>query len=109
MSTLNRRQCFTTFFNGLLGAAGSVVLASVALARSAAGANAGPREEDGKDLEQRADRLGCVQAPPSGDKDLQLAAWVNGGFRKGGWVNGGFANGGFRNGGFRNGGWRNGY
>jgi hypothetical protein len=118
MSSLNRRQCFTAFLDGLLGAAGTVVLASATLpARAAAGA-AGPREEDAKDLEQRADQVAGAQTPPPGDEGQQFASFVNGGFANGGFRNGssggggGFRNGGFANGGggggFRKGGWVNG-
>jgi rSAM-associated Gly-rich repeat protein len=112
MSSLNRRQCFTTFLGGLLGAAGTVVLASAALPARAA---AGPHEEDAKDLEKRADQVAGALAPPPGDEDQQLTSFLNGGFgnggggdfRKGAFANGGFQNGGFRKAGWVNGGWRN--
>jgi DMSO/TMAO reductase YedYZ molybdopterin-dependent catalytic subunit len=113
MSPLNRRQCLNAFLGGLVGAAGTVVLASAALPACAAeGATTGPGEGDVKDLEQRADRVAGAQDPPS-DDGQQFTSFLNGGFvngggfRKGAFANGGFANGGFRKAGWVNGGWRN--
>ena len=114
MNSPNRRQCLSAFLGGLLGAAGTVVLASATLPSSAsAGGAAGPREDGAKDLEKRADQVAGTQAPPPGDEGQQLTSFLNGGFvNGGGFRNGGFVNGGFRkagwvNGGFGNGGWKN--
>jgi len=104
MEMLTRREAFKTFFNGVLGAAGTVVLASTVL--PAQGAE--PQSEPGSnDLQERADQLAENQElPPCA---TEVNAFVNGAFRNGGgFRNGGFANGGFRNGSFRNGGFANG-
>jgi hypothetical protein len=102
MSLLNRRESLRILVGGLLGTAGTVVLASAVLpARAAQG------EESAKDIEQRADRLAEAHAPPADDGNPQTVSFLNGGFRKGGFVNGGGGGGGggaFRNGGFANGG-----
>ncbi len=113
MDTLTRRQAFKTFVNGVLQAAGSVVLASTVL--PARGAQPAP-EQDSTDLAQRADQLAenlessCSTAEPNTfvNGAFRNGAFANGGgFRNGGFANGSFRNGGFANGGFRNGGWRN--
>jgi hypothetical protein len=131
MSLLTRRESFKLFLGGLLGTAGTVVIASSTLANRVVREES-PKaiEEAGKDLEQRANRV-AGSRPPSPNGEDQLASFLNGafrnvgggggefrnggflngggggGFRNGGFVNGGGGGGGFRNGGFVNGGWRN--
>src|SRR5262245_16005321 len=132
MSDLNRRQFLTSALSNLLQVAGSVTLASAALARSRSGeAPAGAEPAAGAEgptgaepaagraagnLQQQADELAAAIGPAPdaqvGEQaaaDPQLAQFLNGGWRNGG--PGGFRNGGpggFRNRPWRNGPWRNG-
>jgi hypothetical protein len=128
MNTVNRREYFKSLLDGLVKAAGTVIVASTVLpARAAHAAPASLSDGAARDLLQRADQLAREQAPGSEGDDEEFAKFVNGGFRNaafrnagggGDFRNGGFANGGgggFRNGGFANGGgggfrngaWRN--
>ena len=104
MSTLDRRQLLSDLFNGLLQAAGAVVLAHSVLAAAegqASAADAPPRSPGS--LQERADQVAANQGPLSEEEGLQPISFVNGGFRNGGFANGG-GGGGFRKGGFANGG-----
>jgi hypothetical protein len=115
MSLLSRRESFKIMLEGLLGSAGSVVLASAVVPARAAG------EEAVTDLEQRANQLTGGQGSLAANHawvngafnngfangGFRNGGFTNGAFRNGGFANGGFNNGGFRNGGFANGGWRN--
>ena len=102
MSDLDRRGFLGSVLARLAGAAGTVVLASTALPRAAAG----EREEEAapQDPRERADRL----AGEGTEGPEYFTLFVNSGFRNNAFRNGGFANGGFRNNAFRNGGFGNG-
>jgi hypothetical protein len=106
MSAISRRQLLHDLIGGLLGTAGTVVLASAALGMTEAEAAAPPTEN----IEERADRVAEeLGAIPEGEGEF--TSFVNGGFRNGGgggFRKGGFANGGGGSGGFRKGGFANG-
>jgi uncharacterized membrane protein YgcG len=118
MSTVNRREYFKSLLDGLVKAAGTVIVASTVLpARAVQAAQSSPTGDAATDLLQRADQLASDLPPGVEGEDEEFAKFVNGGFRNaafrnaagggGGFRNGGFANGGgggFRNGGFANGG-----
>jgi hypothetical protein len=93
---MSRRESLKALLQGLLGSAGTVVVAASVLPTAAG-------EEAAAELAQRADLL----AGPAGPL-AAMRGWVNGGFRNAGFRNAAFRNGGFANGGFRNAGFRNG-
>src|SRR5262249_29254360 len=103
MAHSQRRQFLKALLGTLAGGAGTIVLASAATAHALARVP----ENQGKDIQKRAEELGG--AAGANEEEL-LAKFVNRAFRNGG--GGGFRNGGFRNGGvgggFRNGGFANG-
>ena len=112
MSHLSRRQLLTSFFGGLLPAAGTFVIARSVLSGSAATAgeaNAPPKSS--ARFQERADQVAAQCGPREEGEEFQPVRFVNGGFRNGGgggFRKGGFANGGGGGGGFRNGGFGNG-
>ena len=114
MSALDRRQLLRDLLNGLVQAAGTVVLARSVLAAAEGQANAADAPPQSQaSLQERADQVAADQGSIGDDEGHQPVSFANGGFangggggfRKGGFGNGG--GGGFRKGGFANGGFRN--
>jgi hypothetical protein len=130
MSDLNRRQFLKRALANLVQAAGSVTLASAAVARAQSNE---PQSSDDHgpaagDLQQRADELAASFRPgphgAPGEEEPGESAEVEPGeqaqvepvqirrrrpLRRGPWPNGVWRNGGWRNGPFLNGGWPNGF
>jgi len=108
MPSTNRRRFLKQLLGTLVGAAGSVVVASAATARtSIPGSASEPQADSSGDIQERADQL--ANAAGTTEEEATLGEFLNRGFRNG--VGGGFRNGGFTNGlggGFRNGGFANG-
>jgi rSAM-associated Gly-rich repeat protein len=135
VSNSNRRQFLKGALTALVQVAGSVTLASTAVASARSQEKAkGKRPDEGEspagDLQQRADELAATRGTaPEAEGSVTGApaagqfrnggfrnGWGNGGWRNGGWVNvpwrNGWGNGGWSNipwfnGGWGNGGWRN--
>lgn len=135
MSDPNRRQFLKSTLSSLVQAAGSVTLASAAVARAQSGQTLSSADPSppAPDLQQQADELAASygtgpDTPPGEEPDevepgdeaqvelVQISRrrrsrpgpWGNGGWRNGGWRNGPFLNGGWPNGFWRNLPWRNG-
>jgi DMSO/TMAO reductase YedYZ molybdopterin-dependent catalytic subunit len=122
MKNMNRREHLKALLSGLLGAAGTAIVASAVLPAGAAQAKtitAG--DQSAEDFKTRAQQLSEEQNGTL-EGEEEAGKWVNGAFRNaafrnvgtggGAFRNGGFANGAvgggaFRNGGFANGGFRN--
>ncbi|MGL4552991.1 MAG: hypothetical protein ACRC33_17590 [Gemmataceae bacterium] len=96
MSAIDRRQLLQNLLGGLLGTAGTAVLARATLAPAEAQAAAAPGS-----IEERADKVAAaVQQAPEGEQPDELTAFLNGGFLNGGGPRGILNNGrGFLNGG----------
>jgi hypothetical protein len=105
MANADRRRFLKGLLGTLAGAAGSVVLASTATAKTTPAAE--PQPDAPKDIQDRAEELAAGADVPEGE--VPINQFLNAGFRNG--LGGGFRNGGFLNGlggGFRNGGFANG-
>jgi hypothetical protein len=121
MSDLNRRQFLKNALVNLVQAAGSATLVSAAITQARAdepraGSDARAGDEaagpPARDLQQRADELAAAAGPgpdstPDGQANVELAQFLNGGWRNGANRNRRWRNGPFRNGLWNNGGWRN--
>jgi hypothetical protein len=109
VSDSNRRQFLKGALTALASAAGSITLASTAVAAGRS-QEKGKRPEEGGapagDLQQRADELAAPRDPVAEGAPV-ADAWRNGGWHNGVWRNGGFSNFPWRNGTWGNGGWSN--
>src|SRR5262249_8647623 len=93
MSLLDRRQSFKALLAGLLGTAGTVVLARALLpARAAAGTTGKGTEGAGKGLQERADRVADAGADGDEAEGQEPCSFLNGSATTSSFHNGGFTN-----------------